>query len=156
MPAIPTASIVRSRSFTNKVGGYGHLAVIGHSEFMPHAESEKGMRLFAKYVLPRLREIKPVAADPAGPHQPERARATLARDIENDPVGSFELALEIRFLLVLAEIEEKSAARRLDPLLGRGDVIDLKTEMMGADEIAGVSSWGCRAALALIIGGARD
>ena len=46
--------------FYDKVGGFGHLAMIGRSGFMTHAESEKGIRLFAKEVLPRLREIAPV------------------------------------------------------------------------------------------------
>jgi alkanesulfonate monooxygenase SsuD/methylene tetrahydromethanopterin reductase-like flavin-dependent oxidoreductase (luciferase family) len=48
--------------FHDKVGGFGHLAMIGRSGFMTHAESEKGIRLFAREVLPRLREIKPVLA----------------------------------------------------------------------------------------------
>lgn len=46
--------------FYDKVGGFGHLAMIGRSGFMTHAESEKGIRLFAKEVLPRLREVTPV------------------------------------------------------------------------------------------------
>jgi alkanesulfonate monooxygenase SsuD/methylene tetrahydromethanopterin reductase-like flavin-dependent oxidoreductase (luciferase family) len=49
--------------FYDKVGGFGHLAMIGRSGFMTHAESEKGIRLFAKEVLPRLREIGPIAAE---------------------------------------------------------------------------------------------
>ncbi len=49
--------------FYDKVGGFGHLSLVGRSGFMTHAESEKGIRLFAKEVLPRLREIKPVPAD---------------------------------------------------------------------------------------------
>jgi alkanesulfonate monooxygenase SsuD/methylene tetrahydromethanopterin reductase-like flavin-dependent oxidoreductase (luciferase family) len=48
--------------FYDKVGGFGHLAMIGRSGFMTHAESEKGIRLFAREVLPRLREIGPVPA----------------------------------------------------------------------------------------------
>jgi alkanesulfonate monooxygenase SsuD/methylene tetrahydromethanopterin reductase-like flavin-dependent oxidoreductase (luciferase family) len=48
--------------FYDKVGGFGHLSMIGRSGFMTHAESEKGIRLFASEVLPRLREIKPVLA----------------------------------------------------------------------------------------------
>ena len=40
--------------FYDTVGGFGHLAMIGRSGFMTHAESEKGIRLFAKEVLPRL------------------------------------------------------------------------------------------------------
>ena len=46
--------------FYDTVGGFGHLAMIGRSGFMTHAESEKGIRLFAKEVLPRLRAIQPV------------------------------------------------------------------------------------------------
>jgi alkanesulfonate monooxygenase SsuD/methylene tetrahydromethanopterin reductase-like flavin-dependent oxidoreductase (luciferase family) len=49
--------------FYDKVGGFGHLSLIGRSGFMTHAESEKGIKLFAQEVLPRLREIKPVTAD---------------------------------------------------------------------------------------------
>ena len=49
--------------FYDRVGGFGHLVLIGRSGFMTHAESEKGIRLFAKEVLPRLREIKPVTAE---------------------------------------------------------------------------------------------
>jgi alkanesulfonate monooxygenase SsuD/methylene tetrahydromethanopterin reductase-like flavin-dependent oxidoreductase (luciferase family) len=49
--------------FYDKVGGFGHLAMIGRSGFMTHAESEQGIRLFAKEVLPRLREIAPIPAE---------------------------------------------------------------------------------------------
>lgn len=49
--------------FYDKVGGFGHLSLVGRSGFMTHAESEKSIRLFSKEVLPRLREIKPVPAD---------------------------------------------------------------------------------------------
>jgi alkanesulfonate monooxygenase SsuD/methylene tetrahydromethanopterin reductase-like flavin-dependent oxidoreductase (luciferase family) len=45
--------------FYDKVGGFGHLSLIGRSGYMTHAESVKGINLFAKEVLPRLREIKP-------------------------------------------------------------------------------------------------
>jgi alkanesulfonate monooxygenase SsuD/methylene tetrahydromethanopterin reductase-like flavin-dependent oxidoreductase (luciferase family) len=46
--------------FYDRVGGFGHLVMIGRSGFMTHAEAEKGLKLFAKEVLPRLREIAPV------------------------------------------------------------------------------------------------
>jgi hypothetical protein len=46
--------------FYDRVGGFGHLVMIGRSGFMTHAEAEKGIKLFAKEVLPRLREIAPV------------------------------------------------------------------------------------------------
>ncbi len=49
-------------AFYESVGGFGHLAMIGRSGFMTHAETEKSIRLFGRHVLPRLREIKPVAA----------------------------------------------------------------------------------------------
>jgi hypothetical protein len=49
--------------FYDKVGGFGHLSLVGRSGFMTHAESEKSIRLFSKEVLPRLREIKPVTAE---------------------------------------------------------------------------------------------
>ena len=48
--------------FHGKVGGFNHLSMIGRSGFMTHRESEKGIRLFAKEVLPRLKEIKAVEA----------------------------------------------------------------------------------------------
>ena len=47
--------------FYGKVGGFGHLVMIGRSGFMTHAEAEKGIKLFAKEVLPRLKELTPVA-----------------------------------------------------------------------------------------------
>ncbi len=49
--------------FYDKVGGFGHLSLVGRSGPMTHVESEKGIRLFAKEVLPRLREVKPVIAE---------------------------------------------------------------------------------------------
>jgi alkanesulfonate monooxygenase SsuD/methylene tetrahydromethanopterin reductase-like flavin-dependent oxidoreductase (luciferase family) len=48
--------------FYDKVGGFGHISLVGRSGFMTHRESEKGIRLFSKEVLPRLKEIKPVEA----------------------------------------------------------------------------------------------
>jgi alkanesulfonate monooxygenase SsuD/methylene tetrahydromethanopterin reductase-like flavin-dependent oxidoreductase (luciferase family) len=47
-------------AFYDQVGGFGHLAMVGRSGFMTHQEADKGIRLFAKEVLPRLREIRPV------------------------------------------------------------------------------------------------
>jgi len=48
--------------FYDKVGGFGHLSLVGRTGFMTHQESEKSIRLFSKEVLPRLKEIKPVPA----------------------------------------------------------------------------------------------
>ncbi|MGA8398927.1 MAG: hypothetical protein WB697_03515, partial [Stellaceae bacterium] len=49
--------------FYDKVGGFEHLILMGRSGFMTHEEAEKGIRMFAKEVLPRLKEVKhaPVA-----------------------------------------------------------------------------------------------
>jgi len=49
--------------FYDKVGGFGHLAMIGRSGFMTHDESNRGIKLFAREVAPRLKEIKPVVAE---------------------------------------------------------------------------------------------
>ena len=49
--------------FYDKVGGFGHLAMIGRSGFMTHEESVKGIKLFSREVAPRLREIKPMVAE---------------------------------------------------------------------------------------------
>ena len=46
--------------FYDKVGGFEHLILMGRSGFMTHDEAEKGIKLFAKEVLPRLREVVPV------------------------------------------------------------------------------------------------
>jgi alkanesulfonate monooxygenase SsuD/methylene tetrahydromethanopterin reductase-like flavin-dependent oxidoreductase (luciferase family) len=46
--------------FSDKVGPFGHLVMVGRSGFMTHPEAEKGIKLFAKEVLPRLKEIAPV------------------------------------------------------------------------------------------------
>jgi alkanesulfonate monooxygenase SsuD/methylene tetrahydromethanopterin reductase-like flavin-dependent oxidoreductase (luciferase family) len=45
--------------FHAQVGGFEHLILMGRSGFMTHDEAEKGIRLFAKEVLPRLREVAP-------------------------------------------------------------------------------------------------
>jgi alkanesulfonate monooxygenase SsuD/methylene tetrahydromethanopterin reductase-like flavin-dependent oxidoreductase (luciferase family) len=49
--------------FHDEVGGFGHLVMIGRTGFMTHAETEKGIKLFSKDVLPRLRDIAPVVVD---------------------------------------------------------------------------------------------
>jgi alkanesulfonate monooxygenase SsuD/methylene tetrahydromethanopterin reductase-like flavin-dependent oxidoreductase (luciferase family) len=42
--------------FHNKVGGFEHLILMGRSGFMTHEQTETSIRLFAREVLPRLRE----------------------------------------------------------------------------------------------------
>ena len=51
----------RIMDFRAKVGGFEHLILMGRSGFMTHAEAEKSIKLFAKEVLPRLREVAPAA-----------------------------------------------------------------------------------------------
>jgi alkanesulfonate monooxygenase SsuD/methylene tetrahydromethanopterin reductase-like flavin-dependent oxidoreductase (luciferase family) len=46
--------------FYDEVGGFGHLVLVGRTGYMTHAETERSIKLFAKDVLPRLREIGPV------------------------------------------------------------------------------------------------
>ena len=50
--------------YSERVGGFGHLALIGRSGFMTHEESKKGIRLFTQEVLPRLREIPTIEVEP--------------------------------------------------------------------------------------------
>ena len=42
--------------FYDKVGGFEHLILMGRSGFMTHEQTETSIRLFAREVLPRLRE----------------------------------------------------------------------------------------------------
>ena len=58
----PDSVFAQIKQFHDDVGGFGHLATIGRTGFMTHAESVKSIRLFAKEVLPRLNAIEPVAA----------------------------------------------------------------------------------------------
>jgi alkanesulfonate monooxygenase SsuD/methylene tetrahydromethanopterin reductase-like flavin-dependent oxidoreductase (luciferase family) len=59
----PDTVVKQIADFYQQVGGFGQLTMIGRSGFMTHAEAEKGIRLFSKEVLPRLREIKPVVVE---------------------------------------------------------------------------------------------
>jgi len=47
----------------DKVGGFGHFIFIGRSGFLDHREAEKGIRLLAKEVLPRLPTATTTAVD---------------------------------------------------------------------------------------------
>jgi len=48
--------------FHGKVGGFDNLVMVGHSGFMTHTEAEKGIKRFAREVLPRLQEVAPIPA----------------------------------------------------------------------------------------------
>ena len=43
--------------FYEKVGGFGHLVMVGRSGFLTHTQAEKGIKRFAQDVLPRLKEL---------------------------------------------------------------------------------------------------
>ena len=43
--------------YRERVGPFEHLVLASRSGFMTHGEATKGLRLFAKEVLPRLREL---------------------------------------------------------------------------------------------------
>src|SRR4029453_14488901 len=73
------------------------------------------------------------------------ALPTVLRNIEDHPVRVLELALEIAVALV-AEVEEKLAAVRLDALFRFGKIVDLEAEMMRADEGCALLEVGCLAA----------
>jgi alkanesulfonate monooxygenase SsuD/methylene tetrahydromethanopterin reductase-like flavin-dependent oxidoreductase (luciferase family) len=45
-----------------KVGGFGHFIFVGRSGFLDHKEAEKGIRLMAKEVVPRLPAATPTPA----------------------------------------------------------------------------------------------
>jgi hypothetical protein len=45
--------------FQEKAGRFEHLILASRSGFMRHAEAKKGLTLFAKEVLPHLREVVP-------------------------------------------------------------------------------------------------
>ena len=47
-------------AFYDKVGGFGHLALVGRTGYMTHEESSKSIRLFTREVLPRLRAVRAV------------------------------------------------------------------------------------------------
>ena len=52
----PDTVVRQINAFQAKVGGFANLVLIGRSGFMDHAQAEKGLKLFAREVLPRLAE----------------------------------------------------------------------------------------------------
>jgi alkanesulfonate monooxygenase SsuD/methylene tetrahydromethanopterin reductase-like flavin-dependent oxidoreductase (luciferase family) len=41
------------------VGGYGHLLIMGQAGFLEHDDTVHGIRMFAREVYPRLKELYP-------------------------------------------------------------------------------------------------
>jgi alkanesulfonate monooxygenase SsuD/methylene tetrahydromethanopterin reductase-like flavin-dependent oxidoreductase (luciferase family) len=53
----PDTVFSQIKKFYEHVGGFGHLLSMGQAGFLDHKETTKGIRLLAKEVLPRLREL---------------------------------------------------------------------------------------------------
>src|SRR5262249_2508221 len=51
--------------FQRKAGAFGNLNIIGRSGFLTHKEAVKGIKMFAREVLPRLEESNDVVHDVA-------------------------------------------------------------------------------------------
>jgi len=49
--------------FYEKIGGFGQLIMVGKTGLVTHEEAVKNLTLFAKEVLPRLREVKSVEVE---------------------------------------------------------------------------------------------
>ena len=47
------------KAFSDSIGGFGHLLMFGQGGFLDHADTVENITLFAKEVLPRLRELNP-------------------------------------------------------------------------------------------------
>jgi len=48
------------KALSDSVGGFGHLLMFGQGGFLDHADTVANISLFAKEVLPRLRELNQV------------------------------------------------------------------------------------------------
>jgi alkanesulfonate monooxygenase SsuD/methylene tetrahydromethanopterin reductase-like flavin-dependent oxidoreductase (luciferase family) len=46
-------------NFYHRVGGFGHLLVIGQSGFLDHEDTVRGIKMLAREVYPRLRQDFP-------------------------------------------------------------------------------------------------
>jgi alkanesulfonate monooxygenase SsuD/methylene tetrahydromethanopterin reductase-like flavin-dependent oxidoreductase (luciferase family) len=53
------------KALHDSVGGFGNLLMFGQGGFLDHADTVENITLFAKEVLPRLRELSPAPAKPA-------------------------------------------------------------------------------------------
>jgi hypothetical protein len=45
------------KALSDSVGGFGHLLMFGQGGFLDHADTVENITLFAKEVMPRLREL---------------------------------------------------------------------------------------------------
>ena len=50
------------KTFYDRVGGFGHLLIMGQAGFLDHDDTVAGIRTFAREVYPRLKEAFPGTA----------------------------------------------------------------------------------------------
>jgi alkanesulfonate monooxygenase SsuD/methylene tetrahydromethanopterin reductase-like flavin-dependent oxidoreductase (luciferase family) len=55
----PDQVLQQIRKHWHHVGGYGHLLIMGQAGFLEHDDTVHGIRMFAREVYPRLRELYP-------------------------------------------------------------------------------------------------
>jgi hypothetical protein len=55
----PDAVLAQFKKHYDHVGGYGHLLIMGQAGFLEHDDTVHGIRMFAREVYPRLRELYP-------------------------------------------------------------------------------------------------
>ncbi len=53
----PDTVFEQIKAFYDHVGGFGNLMIMGQAGFMDHDETSRGMKLFAKEVYPRVKEL---------------------------------------------------------------------------------------------------
>ena len=90
----------------DNVGGFGHFIFIGRSGFLDHQEAEKGIRLLAKEVLPRL-----PAATPTFPAEPAPLSSTR-RETMNDVTPWIDPEPWLRGSCCRAAASSRRTARR--------------------------------------------
>jgi hypothetical protein len=56
---MPDAVLAQFKKHYDHVGGYGHLLIMGQAGFLEHDDTVHGIRMFAREVYPRLRELYP-------------------------------------------------------------------------------------------------
>jgi len=55
----PDQVLAQIKKHWDFVGGYGHLLIMGQAGFLDHDDTVHGIRMFAREVYPRLKEIYP-------------------------------------------------------------------------------------------------
>ena len=58
----PDTVVRQIKRFYDYVGGFGHILSMGQAGFLEHDETLKGIRLLAREVYPKLKELAPAPA----------------------------------------------------------------------------------------------